>query len=174
MTNQKIEKEKRKKWCLVLIQNLYRLSCKRRCVFVWHVWHDGSISGSRYLHVLYIKLQSERGCRRRSGATCVISRPSATADIDHIIPAEVIINVTGSCNKEREAALFQSPTLSVRSGGPFLGGGGLTPFQQCRPSLPKMNVFYSCLPNYPECEPMSLATMFFPKGCVSEGLSMIL
>lgn len=38
----------------------------------------------------------------------VITKPLTTSDIDHAIPTEPIINMTGSYNKEKEAVLFQS------------------------------------------------------------------
>lgn len=41
----------------------------------------------------------------------VITKPLTTSDIDHAIPPEPIINMTGSYNKEKEAVLFQSPLV---------------------------------------------------------------
>lgn len=41
------------------------------------------------------------------------------SDIDHVIPTEVIINMTGSCNKEKKACAHSklSPSLCIRSCG---------------------------------------------------------
>lgn len=65
-----------------------------------------------------------RGWQWCSTAIFVITNPSTTSDIDHLILTELIINMTGSCNKEnRSCALSkQEPTLRIKSRGHWLRG----------------------------------------------------
>lgn len=49
----------------------------------------------------------------------VITKPLTTSDIDHAIPTQPIINMTGSYNKEKEARALSKPIpwLCIKSCG---------------------------------------------------------
>lgn len=104
----------------------------------------------------------------------VITNPLTTSDIDHVIPTELIINMTGSYNKEKKACALSKPCLllCIKSHGHWMRE--ITPLLSALPSsLSPQNQSCISFSNYPYSEPIFLASMFLPKGCVAEGLGMI-
>lgn len=106
-------------------------------------------------------------------AVPVITNPLTASDIDHVIPTE-IINMTGSYNKEKKVRALSklSPSLCIKSCGHWMRE--ITPLLSASPFLPQSeHLSFISLSNYPYSEPMLLASMHLPKGCVAEGLGMI-
>lgn len=121
------------------LSNRSSTSCKR--------WADSSITLSACIG--YKTTERLRGGQQCWTAIPVITKPSTTSDIDHLIPTELIINMTGSCSKEkRSCALFKAEAHTVHQ-EPWTLTGGITLFYQRCPSLPKMNIFCSRLSNDP-------------------------
>lgn len=105
----------------------------------------------------------------------VITKPLTTSDIDHAIPTEPIINMTGSYNKEKEAVLFQSrsPGCALRVVDAEWGKTLLLFYQRCS-SVLKVNIFYSFLFLITHTlSPCCCQACAFQKGCVAQGLGMI-
>lgn len=104
----------------------------------------------------------------------VVINPLTTADIDHVFPTELIINMTDSYNKEKKACALSepSPSLCIRSRGHWIGGN-YSSFISIALSLQNERLSFISLSNYPYSEPMLLASMCLAKGYVAEGLGMI-
>lgn len=96
------------------------------------------------------------------------------SDIDHVIPTKLIINMTGSYNKEEKDCALSKLRLSlcIKSCGHPMRE--ITPLLSALPlSPPSVHLSFISFSNYPYSEPMLLAGTHLPKGSGAEGLGMI-
>ena len=87
--------------------------------FTWQQYYRIMLSSC----IVYKITERLRGWQRCSTAISVITHPSTTSDIDQLILTELIINMTGSCNKGKRSCTLskQKPTLWFTSRGRWLG-----------------------------------------------------
>lgn len=111
--------------CQAELRNNSSTCCKALCLFVLtcltlQQYHRVMLSAC----IIYKITERLRGWYWCTTGIFVITNLSTTSDIDHLILTELIINMTGSCNKEnRSCALSkQEPTLRIKSRGHWLRG----------------------------------------------------